>query len=217
MAPGRRSYVARAALFALVGAIALAACGAPDYQYVKNSSDRTFVRVPQQWQLFDEDELLDSSNDSPEQREQFKQLSWSVGFDARPEPAADSILAPSAFPTGLVQVRTLLPAQRDSFSLADLRSLLLPYDPLGDEAQQAGQVEVLAARNVEQRGGFHGSELLLNLKTPGGDVVKWRQVALLDSNVEKVHLLVVSCDVKCYDQNESVIDGIVESWKVEDR
>lgn len=195
----------------------LAGCGGPDYQYVKSSSDRTFVRVPSGWALYDEDELLSFSTDSPEQQEQFKRLSWSVGFDARPEPAADSILAPSRFPTGLVQVRTLLPSQRDSFSLADLRSLLLPYDPLGDEAQEAGQVEVLTARNVDHGDGYHGSELLLNLSTPEGEIVKWRQVALLDSNVEKVHLLVISCDVECYDEHEPVIDGIVESWKVEDR
>lgn len=202
---------------ALVLAVVLAACGAPDFQYVKSSSDRTFVRVPQDWELFDEEDLLRSSTESPEQRDQFKNLSWSVGFDARPAPAADTILAPSGFPTGLVQVRTLLPSQRDSFSLADLRSLLLPYDPLGDEARDAGQVEVLSASNVRRSGGFHGSELLLNLTTPEGEVVKWRQVALLDANVEKVHLLVISCDVRCYDENESVIDGIVKSWKVEDR
>jgi hypothetical protein len=209
--------VARATVIALAAAAGLAACAAPDYHYVRSSSDRTFVRVPENWTLFDEDELLDSSSQSPEQLDQFKQLSWSVGFDARPEPAADSILAPSRFPTGLVQVRTLLPSQRDSFSLADLRSVLLPYDPLGDEAQEGGQVEVLAARNVERPGGFHGSELLLNLTTPDGEVVKWRQVALLDSKVEKVHLLVVTCELGCYDEHESVIDGIVKSWKVEDR
>jgi len=209
---------------AALGALALAAvvaggaaCGAPSYQYVKSSSDRTYVRVPQDWKLFDEDELLDSSTQSPEQVSQFKAISWSVGFDARPRPAADSILAPSSFPTGLVQVRTLLPSQRDSFSLADLRSVLLPYDPLGDEASQGGQVEVLAARNLERSGGFHGSELLLNLTTPEGEVVKWRQVALLDANVEKVHLLVITCELGCYDRNESTIDKIVESWKVEDR
>lgn len=197
--------------------MALGACGAPKYQYLKSSSDRTFVRVPRAWELFDEDELLSASTRSPEQREEFKQLSWSVAFDARPDPAPDTILAPSSFPTGLVQVWRLSPAERDTFSLADLRSLLLPYDPLGTEAKNAGQVEVLTARNVERPGGFHGSELLLNLTTPEGEVVKWRQVALLDSRVEKVHLLVVSCDLGCYEEQESVIDGIVESWKVEDR
>lgn len=201
----------------MVAAVLSAACGTPDYQYVKSSSDRTFVRVPEGWQLFDEDELLSSSNESPEAKENFKNLSWSVGFDSRPEPAAATLLEASPFPTGLVQVRTLLPSQRDGFSLADLRSLLLPYDPLGDEAQEGGQVEVLWARAAEQKGGFHGSELLLNLKTPEGELVKWRQVALLDSRVQKVHLLVISCDVKCYDEHESVIDGIVQSWKVEDR
>lgn len=211
------TVAARLVAAAVAGAILLAACGSPSYQYVKSTADQTFVRVPRGWQLFDEDELLDSSVVSAERRKEFKQVSWSVGFDARPEPAADTILSPSQFPTGLVQVRTLSPLQRDSFSLAQLRSLLLPYDPLSPEAQQDGQVEVLSAREVQRRGGLHGSELLLNLTTPQGEVVKWRQVALVDAKVSKVHVLAVSCDVACYDRNESVIDGIVQSWKVEDR
>lgn len=198
-------------------AIVLSSCGAPKYQYVKNSSDHTFVRVPRDWRLFDEDQLLSTSSESAEAKAQFKQLTWSVAFDAAPRPSTENILAVSSHPSGLVQVRTLLPSQRDTFSLSDLRSLLLQFDPLSEESQQGGQIEVLASEDVERPGGLHGNELLINLKTPEGALVKWRQIALVDSAVEKVHLLAVSCDIKCYDQNESVIDRVVDSWKVKER
>ena len=204
------------ALFA-AGALVLAACGAPKYHYVKSTSDRTFMRVPSQWTLFDEDDLLESSNQSTEAKEQFKKLSWSVAFDASPKPSLDHILSGADHPTGLAQVRTLLPAERDSFSLADLRSLLLPVDPLSDEARLAGDVEVLEANELKLDGGFHGSELVLNLKSSEGDLVKWRQVAVLDATVKKVHVLALSCDAECYIANEKVIDNIIDSWKVTER
>lgn len=194
-------------------AVLLAACGSSEYHYVKSTSDRTFMRVPAKWTLYDEDALLESSDESPESKEQFKELTWSVAFDASPEPSLDHILTVSDHPTGLVQVRTLLPAQRDAFSLSDLRSLLLRFDPLSEEAQMNGEVEVLETKEVEQDG-MHGSELLLNLKTPEGDLVKWRQIALIDSAVSKVHVLAVSCDEECYAANEKVIDTIIDSWKV---
>lgn len=198
-------------------AMVLAACGAPRYHYVKSTSDRTFMRVPSKWTLFDEDQLLKGSDDSAEAKEQFKKLTWSVAFDASPRPSLDHILTQSRHPSGLVQVRTLLPAQRDSFSLADLRSLLLPFDPLSDEAQTAGDVEVLRSKEVSRPGGLHGSELLLNLKTPEGQLLKWRQIALTDAGVSKVHVLAISCDAECYAANEGVIDRIIASWKVKER
>ena len=208
--------MARWAMIA-VCALAIAACGGPKYHYVKSSSDQTFVRLPQEWTLYDEDELLKVSDESPEAKAQFKQLSWSVAFDAAPKPSLDHVLSDAGHPTGLLQVRTLLPEQRDTFSLADLRTLLLPFDPLAEEAQAAGEVEVLEVREVRRSGGLHGTDLLLNLKTDSGERVKWRQVALVDGAVRKVHVLAVSCKTECYDENEEVIDKVITSWKVKER
>lgn len=219
MVIGRRpSRLARTTgALALAGAIVLAACGSPKYHYVKSTSNSTFMRVPSQWTLYDEDDLLESSEQSMESKEQFKRLSWSVAFDASPKPSLDHVLSGSDHPTGLVQVRTLLPAERDAFSLSDLRSLLLPVDPLSDEAQLAGDVEVLETKEVMLDGTFHGSEMLLNLKSSEGDVVKWRQIAVVDAEVKKVHVLALSCDAECYVANETVIDNIIGSWKVKER
>ena len=84
-------------------------------------------------------------------------------------------------------------------------------------AQDAGQVEVLDAKEVRRDGGLHGSELLLNLKGTDGPPLKWRQVALTDATVSKVHVLVITCDDACYSANEGVIDNIIDSWKVKER
>jgi len=194
-----------------------AACGAPRYHYLKSTTDHTFVRVPSSWTIFDEDDLLKTSDKSDEAKNAFKGRSWSVAFDASPKPSIGHILGKSGHPSGLVQVRTLSESERDAFSLADLRSLLLPWDPLSAEPQDAGQVEVLNAKEVRRPGGLHGSELLLNLKGTGGSQLKWHQIALTDAAVRKVHVLVISCDDACYTANEGVIKTIIDSWKVTER
>lgn len=203
----------------LVAVVLLVAvgCGSPKYHYVKSSSDRTYLRVPQDWTLFDEDQLASGLDESPEAKEQYKRLTWSVAFDAAPKPSLDHVLSLSLsdHPVGLVQVRTLLPEQRDQFSLSSLRAVLLDFDPLGSDQQ--ADVEVVDSRDVERPGGLHGNELLINIKNPGGQVLKWRQIALVDSGVRKVHVLALSCEADCYAKNRKVIDQVVSSWKVKER
>lgn len=200
---------------ALVVALILA-CGAPKYHYVKNSDAATYVRVPSEWTLFEEDELFAGAQGSKDAQAQFKELSWSVAFDAAPKPSLRHVLSGADHPTGLVQVRTLLPEQRGAFSMAELRSLLLRFDPLSPEVREGNDVEILHSRTIKREGGIRGSDLLLNLTTAEGDVVRWRQIALTDDSFSRVHVLAVSCDTRCYDANRGVIDNVVASWKVKE-
>ena len=217
MAPGAfRAVSRRAVVLAIAAGLVLASCGGSQYRYVKNTSQGTYFRVPEGWKLFDEDQILTNSEDSKEAKASFKELSWSVGFDASPQPSVTNVLSAASHPTGVVQVRTLTPAQRDTFSQSSLRSLLLPFDPLSEEAAQTGDVEVLGSREVDQDG-LHGSEFLLNLKTKEGGMIKWRQIALVDSRVSAAHVLAITCDVECYEANEGEIEKIVASWKVKER
>ena len=219
MALGQRTRRARwGAVAAVVASVLVAgACGSPKYHYVKSSADGTYVRVPHEWTLFDEDQLVTGLDESPEAKEQYKRLTWSVAFDAAPRPSLDNVLSLSLsdHPVGLVQVRTLLPEQRDTFSLSSLRSVLLDFDPLASDQQ--ADVEVLDSRDVERPGGLHGNELLINIKNPGGKVLKWRQIALVDSGVRKVHVLAIRCHTDCYTKNQEAIDQVVASWKVKER
>ena len=200
----------------LATVMALTSCGSPKYHYVKNSSERTYVKVPHDWALFHEEEITKGLDQSREAREAYNRLNWSVGFDAAPRPSLDNLLSPKAdHPTGLVQVRTLSPAERDGFSLASLRSLLLEFDPLAERGTSG--VEVLGSRDVERPGGLHGNEFVVNLKTTEGTRVKWHQIALVDSAVRKVHVLAITCEDDCYKANEKVIDQVISSWQVKER
>ncbi len=174
------------------------------------------MRVPHDWALFDEEEITKGLDQSREAKEAYNRLTWSVGFDAAPRPSLDNVLSPKAnHPTGLVQVRTLSPEERDGFSLASLRSLLLEFDPLGESGTSG--VEVLGSRDVNRPGGLHGNEFVVNLRTTEGTRLKWRQIALVDSDVRKVHVLAISCEDNCYTANEKVIDQVISSWQVKER
>ncbi|MEO7836743.1 MAG: hypothetical protein ABIS21_03750, partial [Acidimicrobiales bacterium] len=153
---------------------------------------------------------------SAEAKSSFKETSWSVGFDASPKPSVRNVLSATSHPTGLVQVRNLSPNERDTFSQSSLRSLLLPFDPLSESAAETGDVEVLGTREVDQDG-FHGSEFLLNLKTKEGGMIKWRQIALVDTKVSRAHVLAITCNIDCYETNEGVIEKVISSWKVKER
>lgn len=214
--PGASRAASATGVAVLAAILVLGACGSPEYRYVKSSSQRTFFRVPQEWKLYDEDQILENSEDSEEAKASFKEASWSVGFDASPRPSVKNVLSAARHPTGIVQVRDLTPAERDTFSQASLRSLLLPFDPLSPEAVETGDVEVLGTREVHQDG-LHGSEFLLNVRTKEGGMIKWRQIALVDSRVRRAHVLAITCDLDCYQKNEGVIEKVVASWTVKER
>lgn len=180
---------------------------------MKNSAQQTFFRVPNEWKVFDEDQILQNADDTEEAKSSFKQASWSVGFDASPKPSVKNVLTAAKHPTGLVQVRNLAPSERDTFSQSTLRSVLLGFDPLSEEAAQTGDVEILGTREVDQ-GGLHGSEFLVNLRTKEGGMIKWRQIALVDAKVSRTHVLAITCTLDCYQKNDSVIEKIMSSWKV---
>ncbi|HET7487081.1 MAG TPA: hypothetical protein VFJ85_04075 [Acidimicrobiales bacterium] len=219
MALGRPLRVARIPVLGLlVASLVLAACGSPNYHYLSSRSDSNWVRVPADWKLYDEDVLLTLSDDSTEQKAETKRLTWSWAFDADPKPSLKHVLGVVALnhPWGIVQARTLKPDQRDTMSLAGLRSIFLGFDPLSDEALKSGEVEVVQGHQIIGPGKLHGMELLLNLKTDAG-WVKWRQVALADGILDKVHVLAISCSDKCYFENKAQIDKIVASWKVKER
>ena len=76
----------------LAGALLLAACGSSGFNYVKSSEDRTFFKVPDDWELYDNDALLDAAKSdlSEEELEQVRQTQWAAVFDGHPSPASDA-------------------------------------------------------------------------------------------------------------------------------
>jgi hypothetical protein len=198
----------------VAAALVLAACGGSGYHYVKSSEDRTFFKVPDDWELYDNDTLLDaaSSDLSEEELDEVRATQWAAVFDAHPSPALAHLAnkAPN-YPVGRAIVQDLSPESADGISLMTLRNVF--YDVDTKIEKDTGRV--ISYEPVERNGGFHGSHLVVQLSTAKGDMVV-NQIALLDQGTTKVYALAIACSVKCYDENESRIEQVMDSWTVEE-
>lgn len=198
----------------LTGALVLAACGSSGYHYVKSSEDRTFFKVPADWELYDNEALLDAARSdlSDAELDEVRQTQWATVFDGHPTPALAHVAnkAPG-YPVGRAIVQDLSPESADGVSLMSLRNLFYEIDTKLEEET----AEVISYEPVERDGGFHGSHLVARLTTASGDIVV-NQIALLDQATTKVYALAVACSVKCYDDNESEIEQVMDSWTVEE-
>ena len=74
----------------LVAALTLTAtaCAAPEYDYVKNSADKTYFKVPRDWHRIDQERLDSWVNGDPDSAagRLKKQLTWTVARAAGPPP-----------------------------------------------------------------------------------------------------------------------------------
>src|SRR3954452_15453071 len=68
-------------VFGLVALTLLAGCGAPEYTYVTNSADRTYLRIPHSWRPIDERALDEAIGLDPTDTEQLNGF-WLQGYDA---------------------------------------------------------------------------------------------------------------------------------------
>ncbi|MDQ3751380.1 MAG: hypothetical protein M3333_00600 [Actinomycetota bacterium] len=208
----RRTKAAKAALLWL--ALTLFACEGSGYSYISNSSTKTYFKVPEEWKLFERNEMM--SGGSPAVSLQSLQGAsdlWVVAFDAAPSPDLDNVLATSSqHPTGYALVRPLSEKERDTYSLASLRNEVVPLDRL---EQADGRVEAVSEEDIELDGGAHGSRLVNKIKV-GEEFFTLDQTGLVDSGTHRVYVLVIGCKAACYEANKSVIDQVADSWTIEE-
>jgi hypothetical protein len=196
----------------LLGPLALvgAACSSTGYSYVKDSDDRTYFKVPDQWTLFDQDALVKGL--SPRERDAALETSWQVGFDASPKPRLGHLLDPSSkHPTGIASVEELDFDSSDNASLATLRNYFIDVD----SALDAGQAEIVAYEPLEPDGGFRGFHLVFDLELDGGRTITFDQTTLMDQSSSKLYNLIITCGARCYADNQDKIERVVDSWTVE--
>lgn len=216
--------------------IATAACGQPEHQYVKNSDEGVYIRVPRGWHQVDQaevDTLLLGDGTSLESQVQ-RDLTWSVAYDASDEPTMTHFFANSGQPIVYMRVDRLLPGlngfklppglerfakQRDELSLNALRDWLLPVseDERAAWAAQGfaatGTFELLEDEIVNPSKGLYGVHSVYNYKL-GEDVQSFDLTALVDDKHSRLYVLMVRCTALCYQQRRNELAEIVSSFTV---
>ena len=195
----------------------LTACGGTAVTYVKSgdvprSEAHAFLKLPDEWTLYEEDDLLVTGSDlTEEQRASLEANQWLVIFDASPEPTPDHLSPFSEFPTGFALVRALNPLQEGDYSVDSLRNEVFPLD----ELESDDDFELHSEERLDLPGDMEGFRLTFSLGQ-GERVSKVQQVSALDPTAAVIYLLVISCEATCYEEEEDVIDRVVRSWRVEE-
>jgi hypothetical protein len=200
----------------VLGGVLLGACSGSGYHYVKSSEDRTYFKVPDEWKLYDEDQVLATLGKSlsPRQREVQLETAWHVAFDAADKPALNRhFLDPRARkPVGLASVEELDFDTSDQLSIQSLRNFYFEIDAALDN----GSADVQLYEPLEVDGGFHGIHLIADIEDAQGRVLTFDQTSLLDQSTSKLYTLLVACSADCYEEHQDKIDRVVDSWTVED-
>jgi hypothetical protein len=236
--------LAPAIAVAVVGSFSLAACGESKYHYVTSKSPTlvykipvgkrtlrraveaadSYFRVPRDWKVFTKEQVLSAMPGvdklTPTGISDLVEGQHVTGFDASPRPSPANLFSATAAPSGRAMVLVLDDDQRDAVSLADLRNF-----PFSVDAQQAAQtppaddpkVEVIARDDeVVRPGGFHGTQVLFNLKGEHGMAYTVNQTTLTDTASRLLYTLVIGCEATCYVRNAKAINEVVESWTIKE-
>jgi hypothetical protein len=206
----------------------LSSCGGSGFQYVHDRSTETFVRVPDDWSMFTQNEILGTGNALNPFAEPGNHIEFMRSFSADPAVGPASIPDFSAErPQGYLLVEELNPVARDEVSLGVLRNSFLPVDQI--YSTFPGDIAFFTRDENLDSEGFQGSHLVYTIQRATiarylgqsaldfpADSVTINQTALVDPTLSRTYLLVIMCTSNCYQDNETTIDLIANSLKVKE-
>lgn len=192
-----------------------AACGPPQHTYLANGELGAYLRIPNEWHVFDAEEVrsyLEDNLETPDVEGTLARL-WTVAFDASDDPdiARVGVTQVIEEPFGRLQVHTLRARERELFSLRGQRNLAFPLDEF--EQAQPPRAAVLNEGELINADSYHGVGLFYDVVVDGG-VLRMAQTTWVDPTTEHVHLLLVGCSVDCFNANVEEIGDVMESYRV---
>jgi hypothetical protein len=220
---GRRSaLVAVAAVCGL--AILLTACGKSDFQYVENSSEGVYIKVPQDWEVVanDLDPALPRTSRGVVLTENLPPTIglWEVDMVASPVAAGGEF--PEAKGTLLVSI--VNPDFRHEVSVESQRARRFQLS--GEEEGSVATLRELARQNDPRvaliddvdivEDDIRGNRAVFRVQGEDGSTSIVDHVVTFDAATSRSYELFFSCETRCYEANRAAINDIVDSLTVED-
>ena len=198
----------------------LSGCGAPEYTYVTNSEDRTYLRIPHDWQPIDERSLDEAIGLDPSDKQQQEGF-WLVGYDADVSPSADHLLGQhSAAPAVFVGVRDVPEVARGQISLDLLRDLFRPVSAAAREEAAMNPASpftgfaLMDDQVLTPGDGLRGVHVVYRYRISGGPVQVFDQIAYINDDASKLYMFYVRCSADCYETRKQEIANVVSSFTV---
>jgi hypothetical protein len=205
---------------ALLAVAVLTGCGAPEYTYVTNSDDRTYLRIPHSWQPIDGKALDEAIGLDPTDKEQQDGF-WLEGYDADATPSADHLLGQhSAAPAVFIGVRDVPAVARGQISLDLLRDLFRPVSATAREEAAMNPASPFTGFSLMQDevltpgDGLRGVHVVYRYKIGGGPTQVFDQIAYVNDDASKLYMFYVRCSSDCYEQRKQEIANVVSSFTV---
>ena len=204
----------RALLATALGLAALAGCGDSGYDYVANKSEKVYFKLPEDWTVFGNRDLVEEPELS---------RAWITGFVGESEATVEGVFSlTSEVPRGYVEILELIGDEREELSLTTLRAANLPNDLDGNpidplafaQENPEGPITILGYDEVVLDHGAHGVHLRVAIVEPGFDAII-DQTVLVDPATTKRYVLSIGCAVECFESNEKQIEEVIESWTLE--
>ena len=221
---GRRSWW----VAVIVGAAGVAtACSSPNYTYIANSAEQTYVKIPSTWHQISPDQIDAVTLQSPAgsaTRELEKKSIWAVGYDSASDPTADHLFGnvvdkPSIF----ISVQQLPASAQGQWSLDAMRNLFWPLTPdARSAAEQAAQqqgstfpfVEVLRDEVKTPAAHIHGVHEVFDYRIGATPMQTVNQVVYVSDDGRRLYLLLVRSSAEYFQAHKAELEGIVNSFTV---
>ena len=214
--------VAEALAALLMGCVVVttAACGAPQDTYVKNSSDRTYFKVPSSWRAIDEKALEQMSSGGSTAPE--KSDTWAVAYDAAEMPSpAHLVDSHTSEPIVYASVQQVPEAARGQVSLDTLRDLLLPVTSAAREGAAAGSTTFTDFNLVEEtvltpQPGLRGVHEVFQYRVQKGPLQTFDKTAYVNNDASKVYVMLLRCSSECYKARRAELESVTASFTVQE-
>lgn len=198
----------------------LASCGAPDYTYVTNSDDRTYLKVPTSWRPIDQRALDDAIGLDPAASNEARGL-WLLGYDADAAPSPQHLLGQhAAAPAALISVQDIPEQARGQISFDKMRDYFFPVSPSARQLIESNPLSgltdfaLLSDEVLTPGDGLRGVHAVFRYRMGGGPLQIFDQTAYLNDDASKLYLFFVRCSTECYQDRSKEIKNVVSSFTV---
>ena len=189
------------------------------WTYVKNSADRTYLKVPTTWHQVSTTELAAKLNIPTGQGTGV----WFTAYDADNRPSVDHVFgAGTAAPVVFVFVRDVPESDRGQISLDTLRDML---NPVSAPARQqmamlsggTSPITPISDTVLTPGHGLHGVHVVYGKDSSNGAPPQiYDQTGYLNDDASMIYLSMVQCSLSCYQQRQKEIAGVVSSFTVKE-
>ncbi len=198
-------------LAALVAAVALVACGAPEHTFVASPEADLVLKLPRSWATVRNETSASSVTGRPDG-------GWTAVFDAarEPDPKHVDLNSAAKAPVAYARVSVLDSDGATAMTGDKLRDIMLPFTAAA-RAQVAGDARVKTFQQISdydvRSPVASGVHVVYSYDLGHGREV-FDQIAMVGSQRTRVYVLVVRCDQACYDSQKAQIAEIMKSFTV---